>query len=313
MKERLTIVIPCYNEAEVLGVTFERLLALSTQMSSLEVSVLFVNDGSRDKTPIILDEYADRYEWVQLLHLSRNFGHQAAVTAGLSYAKGDYVVVIDADLQDPPEVIPQMLAHLKEHNANVVYGVREVREDETWFKKVTAKVFYRLLNYLSETPFPVDAGDFRLMDRKVVDEFNRLTEHNKYVRGLVSWMGYTQLPYYYRRHERAAGRSKYGLRQMLKLASDAILYFSYKPLKIASGLGFVSVLVGLVLGLWSFFGKFLGFTHPETGWTSIVTIVIFFGGVQLISIGLVSRYIGVIFDEVKRRPEYIVSKSRNLP
>ncbi|SPY36113.1 Bactoprenol glucosyl transferase homolog from prophage CPS-53 [Porphyromonas cangingivalis] len=312
MKESLTIIIPCYNEEDVLETTFQRLLGILPMIPELEVSFLFVNDGSKDGTAMILNRFAREQERVQVIHFSRNFGHQSAVTAGINHAVSDYVVVIDADLQDPPEAIPEMWHYLKDQNANVVYGVRQERRDETWFKKCTAKIFYRLLNYLSETPFPVDTGDFRIMDRKVVEEFNALPEHNKYIRGLISWMGYNQVPYYYHRHERAAGKTKYGLRKMLKLAFDAILYFSYRPLKVASGLGFASVIIGLLLGLWIVFGKFLGFTHPETGWTSIVTIVIFFGGVQLITIGLVSRYIGVIFDEVKRRPEYIVAQKINV-
>ncbi|MDO4771614.1 glycosyltransferase family 2 protein [Porphyromonas sp.] len=312
MSETLTVIVPCYNEEDVLEITCQRLSELMAQMPDFEVSILFVNDGSKDATASILNRIARQDDRMQVIHFSRNFGHQSALTAGMNYVDSDYIAVIDADLQDPPEIIPDMLKHLKDIQANVVYGVRRVRADETWFKKATAKIFYRLLNYLSESPFPVDTGDFRVMDRKVIGVFKALPEHNKYIRGLISWMGFEQVPYYYDRHERAAGKSKYGLRKMLKLAFDAILYFSHKPLKVASGLGFASVFIGLLLGLWIFFGKFLGFTHPETGWTSIVTIVIFFGGVQLITIGLMSRYIGVIFDEVKRRPEYIVAQTINL-
>ncbi|WP_369491028.1 glycosyltransferase family 2 protein [Porphyromonas cangingivalis] len=188
MKESLTIIIPCYNEEDVLETTFQRLLGILPMIPELEVSFLFVNDGSKDGTAMILNRFAREQERVQVIHFSRNFGHQSAVTAGINHAVSDYVVVIDADLQDPPEAIPEMWHYLKDQNANVVYGVRQERRDETWFKKCTAKIFYRLLNYLSETPFPVDTGDFRIMDRKVIEEFNALPEHNKYIRGSsVGW------------------------------------------------------------------------------------------------------------------------------
>ncbi len=312
MRETLTVIIPCYNEEEVIEMSYRRLADIIPMMSEIEVSLLFVNDGSRDRTAEILNGIAEHDRRVKVLHFSRNFGHQAALTAGMRATSSDYAAVIDADLQDPPEIIPEMLRHLKSEGASVVYGVRKERDGETWFKKVTAKMFYRFLNYMSESRFPVDTGDFRVVDRKVVEVFNGLTEHNKYIRGLISWMGFKQCPYYYHRHERAAGETKYGLRKMLKLAFDAIYYFSLKPLKLATGLGFISVIVGILLGLWSFFGKLWGFTHPESGWTSIVTIIIFFGGVQLLTIGLLSRYVGVIFDEVKKRPEYIIARSVNM-
>ena len=308
----LTVLIPCYNEEAVISETYRRVTKVLGEMKDVEGNILFVDDGSKDQTLAILSSLAQEDPALQILSLSRNFGHQAAVTAGIHHCASDYIVVIDADLQDPPELFPQMWRVMQESGANVVYGVRNSREGESLFKKTTAKLFYRFLNYLSDTPFPLDAGDFRMMDRKVSDAFCNLREHNKYVRGLISWVGYKQIPFYYDRAERRAGETKYGLSQMAGLAMNAIHYFSVRPLKIASSLGFLCVIIGIVMAVWVILGKVYGFTHPDSGWSSILITVIFFGGVQLLCIGLLGRYIGVIFDEVKSRPEYIISQSINI-
>lgn len=313
--ESLSVIIPCYNEEEVLPLTYPRVRAVLDELESsgsIVGRMLFINDGSSDRTHELLDTFASNDPSVQVLHLSRNFGHQAALTAGLRACFSDYAAVLDADLQDPPEVIPEMLAMMKEGGHAVVYGVRSKRDGESRFKKWTAKGFYRFLNWMTERPIPQDTGDFRIINRRVLDAFRSLPEHNKYIRGIISWMGFSQAPYYYHRHERAAGDTKYSLVKMVRLATDAIQYFSYKPLKLATRLGFLSVGIGLLLGLWVILGKVFGFTYPESGWSSIMIAIIFFGGIQLITIGVLSKYVGVIFDEVKQRPEYIIAESRNI-
>ena len=221
-------------------------------------------------------------------------------------------VIIDADLQDPPEVIPEMIQTMIDSNAQVVYCVRKSRKGEGIFKKLSAKVFYRLLNFFSEVRLPVDTGDFRLIDKSIIREFNQMHEKGKYIRGLVSWIGFKQVPFYYEREARFAGETKYPFSKMLKLATTSLLYFSTKPLKIASTLGFFSVVFSLILGVWSVLGKLMGYTHANSGWTSLFVLIIFFGGVQLVTIGIVGAYIGNLFDEIKNRPEYIIEKKVNF-
>lgn len=304
----LTIIIPCYNEEAVLSETNRRVLNVIDNLEGFDSNILYVNDGSKDKTGDLLRTFCEESPKVKAVMLSRNFGHQAALTAGLKECDADYIAVIDADLQDPPELIPEMLHLMITKDANVVFGVRKEREGEGWFKKFSAKWFYRFLNSMSDSPFPVDTGDFRIIDRKVLNTFNQLPEHNKYIRGLISWIGFKQLPFYYVRQERLAGETKYSMKNMINLADNALHYFSVKPLKIASSLGLLSVIIGLIMAIWTFGGKIFGYTHPESGWTSIIIIIIFFGGVQLLTIGLLGKYVGVIFDEVKRRPEYIIAE-----
>jgi len=241
-----------------------------------------------------------------VLHFSRNIGHQPAVTAGIHHCDADWAVIMDADLQDPPECIPAILEQCKREQANVVYCVRTTRQKESIFKRFTAKSFYRLMNSMSEVKFPLDTSDFRLIDRKVMDEFCKLRERNKYVRGLVGWVGFKQVPFYYERKARLAGVTKYPFSKMLKFASTALLYYSKKPLLIAIGLGFIAVIVGFVLAVWVIMGKLFGFSNSITGWSSILMTIVFFGGVQLLTIGILGQYIGILFDEIKDRPEYII-------
>jgi dolichol-phosphate mannosyltransferase len=217
-------------------------------------------------------------------------------------------VIIDADLQDPPEVIPNMLRQLVSEKANVMYGVRKKRKGETWFFLLSAKLFYVLMNRLSDVPMPLNAGDFRVIDRKVIDAFNALPENTKYIRGLISWMGFKQMPYYYEREPRFAGSSKYSLAKLIRLASTGIFGFSKKPLQLATAFGFLSVGAALLLSAWILFNKLVNPQYLISGWTSIVLLVIYFGGVQLLTIGILGQYIGSLFDEVKRRPEYIVDE-----
>lgn len=307
----LSVIIPCYNEELVVHETYERLSKV-LKKTGLDYELIFINDGSFDKTFSILYELSQFDNSVKVINFSRNFGHQCAVTAGINNCNGDLAVIIDADLQDPPEVILDMLDIQKKEEANVVYGVRKKREGESWFKLITAKYFYRTLNNLSDVQFPVDTGDFRLIDRKIINEFNHLHEKNKYIRGLISWMGYKQVPCYYERKERFAGETKYPLKKMLKFATTGLLAFSKKPLKLAELIGSITVVFSLIYAIIVLVLKLI---HPTTlvaGWTSLILITLFLGGIQLITIGILGEYIGNLFDEAKNRPEYIIDEKINL-
>ena len=309
--EKVAVIVPCYNEEAVLRESYRRTKAALAHLSN-PTEIIYINDGSRDRTRALLDELAVADPSVKVIHFSRNFGHQPAVTAGIHHCDADWAIIIDADMQDPPELIPDILALREKEQANVVYCVRLSRDGESRFKLLTAKWFYRLFNSMSEVHFPLDTGDFRLIDRKVMNEFSRFSEHGKYIRGLISWIGFKQVPFYYERKARIAGETKYPLRKMLSFASNAMLYFSKKPLKLATGLGFLSVLVGIILAVWFTLGKIYGFSNAEVGWTSIMTSIIFFGGVQLLTVGVLGQYVGILFDEIKARPEYIVDEKRNF-
>lgn len=307
----LSVIIPCYNEELVVRESHKRLTSVMQQIE-MDYELIFINDGSRDNTYSILKELASQDPCTKILNFARNFGHQCAVTAGLNNCNGDLAVIIDSDLQDPPEVILEMLEIQKREGANVVYGVRKKREGESWFKLITAKYFYRTLNKLSDVQFPVDTGDFRLIDRNIIDVFNNMHEKNKYIRGLISWMGYKQVPCYYERKERFAGETKYPLKKMLKFASIGLFYFSKKPLKMATWLGFFSVALCLIYAIIIFIMKLVNPASFVVGWTSIVLLVIFFGGVQLLTVGILGQYIGNLFDEAKDRPEYIIRDKVNM-
>lgn len=306
----LSVIIPCFNEEEVLHESYRRTKAVLDTLPC-DAGIIYINDGSRDRTRMILDELAASDRRVKVLHFSRNFGHQPAVSAGIRNCHTDLAIIMDADLQDPPELIPEILALREKEQANSIYCVRRSRDKESFFKLFTARLFYRTMNRMSEVEFPLDTGDFRLIDRKIMNEFNRLREHGKYIRGLVSWIGFKQVPFYYERKARVAGETKYPLIKMIRFASNALLYFSKKPLRLAMGLGFIAVIIGIILAIWFMLGKLYGFSNAETGWTSIMTVVVFFGGVQLLTIGVLGQYIGVLFDEIKNRPEYIIDEKRN--
>lgn len=307
----VSIIIPCYNEQQVLKETYTRLTqVMLTHFKQYEL--VFINDGSRDATLAILKMLADEDPAVSVLSFSRNFGHQPAVSAGIANCKGEVAVIIDADLQDPPELIPDMVKLWQEKQCNVVYAVRENRDGETYFKKLTAKLFYRLINYLSEVPLPVDTGDFRLIDRKVIDAFNLLPERNKYIRGLISWVGFKQEPIRYHRAERFAGKTKYTLSKMLRFARTSLLYFSHKPLRIASSLGIISVAVAMCLLIWVIYNIIFLPNQLAHGWASLLIVIMFFGGIQMLTIGVLGEYISSIFDEIKKRPEFIIDEKINI-
>ncbi|NOU91508.1 glycosyltransferase [Paenibacillus sp. LMG 31460] len=300
---RYSVVIPVFNEEAVIQETYQRLKQVMNRTDS-SYELLFVNDGSRDHTAAILQGISETDERVKLINFSRNFGHQIAITAGMDYANGDAVVVIDADLQDPPELILEMIAKWKE-GYDVVYAKRTKRKGETFFKKQTAHLFYRILQASTDIAIPVDTGDFRLMDRKVCDEMSRLTEKNRFVRGLVSWVGFRQTAVEYVRDERAAGETKYPLKKMLKLSMDGITSFSIKPLKLATYLGGMLSISGLAYLVVIIYLK-LFTENAVAGWNGIAIMQLFFSGFILIILGLVGEYIGRIYDESKGRPLYIV-------
>lgn len=298
-----SVIVPMYNEEEVIGTTFERLKQVMDSLGE-RYELIFVNDGSKDRSAEIIKELAEEHQEVVLIDFSRNFGHQIAITAGMDYARGDAIIIIDADLQDPPEVILQMIDKWRE-GYEVVYGKRVKRKGETWFKKATAKIFYRTLRALTNVDIPADTGDFRLIDRKVCDVLKGLKEKNRFVRGLVSWIGFRQTSVEFVREERFAGVTKYPLKRMLRFALDAITSFSYKPLKIASYIGFTISFFSFIYLVIVVYQRL--FTNTTTaGWTSIVAINLLFNGIILILLGVIGEYIGRIYDETKNRPLYIV-------
>lgn len=299
-----SIVIPVFNEQECIAETARRLQEV-LDLTQESYELIFVNDGSRDRSAEIIETLATHHPSIRLLNFSRNFGHQIAVTAGIHHAAGQAVILIDADLQDPPEVIPAMIKKWKQ-GYDVVYGKRIKRERETLFKKATAKAFYRLLRSMTRIDIPVDTGDFRLMDRKVCDVLNGLKERNRFIRGLVSWVGFKQTSVEYVRDQRYAGVTKYPFRKMLHFAVDGITSFSYKPLRMASYFGFGLSALSFIYLLIVLYQKL--FTDTTiAGWTSIVAMNLFFNGIMLMILGVIGEYIGRIYDESKGRPLYIVS------
>jgi len=309
--KKISLVVPMYYEEKVVDECYKRLTETLKSIKNYTYEIIFINDGSKDKTFELLSKIAKKDEKVKIISFSRNFGHQCAVTAGLKYVTGDAIVIIDADLQDPPELIPDMLK-LWEDGNEVIYGKRKSRKGESFFKLFSAKMFYKTLNALSDVDIPMDTGDFRLVDRKVVDTINAMPEHNKFLRGLFSWVGYKQKAYEYERKERFAGETKYPLKKMLKLASDGIISFSTKPLKIVGGIGVFSIILSIVILLYSIISYIFKLNELAAGWTSLMVTITFFAGMQLVSIWIMSEYIGRIYDESKDRPEYIIDKTINI-
>lgn len=299
-----------FNEEEVIEHTYER-LKLVMDHAEEPYELIFVNDGSKDRTVELVSMICDFDPNARLINFSRNFGHQIAISAGMDYAQGDAIVVIDADLQDPPEVILDMIAKWKE-GYEVVYGKRLKRKGETVFKKLTAKMFYRTLRSLTNVEIPVDTGDFRLIDRKVCDVLRGLKEKNRFVRGLVSWIGFRQTMVEYEREERFAGETKYPLKKMIAFAIDGITSFSYKPLRIASYIGFALSFTSFLYLLVVIFQKlFTGSTIA--GWASIVAVNLLFNGIILMLLGIIGEYIGRIYEESKNRPLYIIREVQGYP
>ncbi len=304
----LSVIIPMYNEEEVILETYKRLSAILQKMDC-DHEMVFINDGSKDRTMEIMKEVANNDKNVKIVDFARNFGHQTAVTAGMLYCNGDAAVIIDADLQDPPELIPGMLEKWKE-GYKVVYGKRLKRDGESAFKLATAKMFYKVMNKLSGNMIPQDTGDFRLIDRAVIDVMNCMPEHNRFLRGMGSWVGFSQYAYEYHRDKRFAGTTKYPLKKMLKLAKDGIISFSNKPLEWLSSIGVSLIALG---GLWLFILIILAICAVEFGtWQIIIGAMMMLCGLLLLGMGILGEYIGRIYDEAKGRPQFTVGAMYNF-
>lgn len=301
----LSIVIPLYDEEKGIPELSAR---LTTVIDSLETTaeIIFVDDGSRDGTGELLAALSQKDPRFKVVRLSRNFGHQVAITAGLHHTSGRAIVAMDGDLQDPPEVIPRLVQQWRE-GFDVVYAIREKREDERWHKRTAKSLFYRLLAKMADVQIPVEVGDFRLADRRVVDIFKRMPEHNPYVRGMFSWIGFRQTGVHYRRDERYAGQSKYPLTKLVKLALDGIIGFSDLPLRLALSMGFFMATAAFLLGIGAIVSKLSGI-YIVPGWASLVVVISFLGGIQLAVLGAVGLYVGRIYEEVKNRPLYLVDE-----
>lgn len=304
----LSIVIPVYNEKDNIAPLLERLIPI---IETFDFEILFVNDGSRDGTPEIIKDHAKKEKRIKLLSFNRNFGHQAALVAGYRFAEGDAVITMDADMQDPPDIIPEMVQKW-EKGAKIVYAKREKRDVDSFFKKLTAQLFYRFMNAMSDRKIPEDVGDYRLLDREVVDFLKALPEHSPFLRGLVAWSGYSEEYVYFVREKRHAGKTHYSLSKMINFAMDGITSFSVKPLRIASYMGFAAATAGFIGMIYAIIGKFLLPIPWVTGWTGLFVGVMFIGGVQLITIGIIGEYISKIYLEVLNRPHYTIKEKINI-
>ena len=301
----LSIVVPCYNEAECLEVLHARVSGAARVAVGEDYEILFVNDGSRDGSWEVMQRLSAGDTHLVAINLSRNHGHQLALTAGLDLCAGERILIIDADLQDPPELLSDMLTTMTEAQADVVYAVRRKREGESVFKKATAALFYRVLDRVTDTPIPLDTGDFRLMSRRALDAFLSLPEQARFIRGMVAWIGFRQVPFLYDRAERHAGETKYPLGKMIRFALDAVTGFSTAPLRFASHVGLALTAASLLLFVYIAIGFFTG--SAVQGWTSTMLVVVLLGAVQMFVLGMIGEYLGRLYVESKRRPLYIVA------
>lgn len=307
----LSIVIPVFNEEENIQPLYKRLVDTIKEYNLPRTELIFVDDGSSDKTlERISSLKPEEAVLIKSLELSRNFGHQIAVTAGLDQSSGNSVVIIDADLQDPPELIPEMLQKIQE-GYDVVYAKRRARKGESWLKKATAKWFYRLLSRITSVPIPVDTGDFRVITRRIVEVLNKMPEREKFLRGQIAWIGFSQTFVEYDRDERLSGDTGYTWRRMISFALDGITSFSNFPLKVATVSGFVMSFVSFLLMLYALYSRFILKVY-EPGWTSLMLSVLFIGGIQLVSIGIIGEYIGRISNNVKQRPLYLIKDEKTI-
>jgi dolichol-phosphate mannosyltransferase len=304
-RPKLSIVIPCYNEEACLELLHARVSAAAKAAVGEDYEIVLINDGSRDASWKVMQQLSASDPHLIAINLSRNHGHQLALTAGLDLCAGEEILIIDADLQDPPELLTDMRAAMRSQGADVVYAVRRKRDGETIFKKITAAFFYRMLDRITDTPIPLDTGDFRLMTRRALDAFLSLPEQARFIRGMVAWVGFKQVPFVYDRHERHAGESKYPLGKMIRFALDAITGFSTAPLRFASHVGLLLTGASALLVLYILVGWLFGRAIP--GWTSLMLVVVVLGAVQMFVLGLIGEYLGRLYVESKRRPLYIVA------
>jgi glycosyltransferase involved in cell wall biosynthesis len=304
-RPQLSVVIPCYNEEACLEMLHGRVSAAARAAVGDDYEIVLINDGSRDRSWEVMQRISAGDPRLIAINLSRNHGHQLALTAGLDLCSGEEILVIDADLQDPPELLTDMRAAMRSQGADVVYAVRRKRDGETIFKKITAAFFYRMLDRITDTPIPLDTGDFRLMTRRALDAFLSLPEQARFIRGMVAWVGFKQVPFPYDRHERLAGESKYPLGKMIRFALDAITGFSTAPLRFASHVGLLLTAASALLVLYIVAGFLMGAAIP--GWTSLMLVVVVLGAVQMFVLGMIGEYLGRLYVESKRRPLYIVA------
>ena len=306
----VSVVIPIYNEEKNLEELSKRLLEFQDNLTSFTFEIILVNDGSSDASYEKMLLLSNQYKSFKLINLSRNFGHQLAITAGMDHANGDACVVMDGDLQDPPELILQLIQKWKD-GFEIVYAVREKRDGESFFKLITAKLFYRLLKKITNVDIPVDTGDFRLIDRKVLDVLKNMPEKHRFIRGMVAWSGFKSTPVFYHREKRFAGTTKFTLSKMIQFSLNGITSFSSYPLKLASTLGLIVSISGF---LYLMYVVYLALFTDRTveGWASMMVVVLFLGGVQLLSLGVIGEYIGRINEEVKKRPNYIIADKINF-
>lgn len=303
--KKISVVVPMYYEEEMVNTCYKELIKVLTSLKDYDYEIIFINDGSQDKTLPLLTKIANKDKKVKIISLSRNFGHQAAVSAGLKYATGDAVLIIDADLQDPPKVIPDMLK-LWEKGYEVIYGRRLLRKGESFFKLFTAKMYYKVLNHLSTVNIPKDTGDFRLVDKKVVEVINSLPEHNRFLRGLFSFAGFKQIEFLYERDKRYAGKTKYTLKKMLRLSSDGIIGFSDKPLSFLFTISFIFFIIAII-------SLILLFIYPKKYLLFLLICLLNFNtSIIIICLWILSLYIRRIYDEVRNRPTYIIDKTINI-
>ncbi len=302
LRATLSVILPIFNEESVIPALFQALTPLLTSMSP-SYEIICVNDGSTDRSPFLLQALAAQDQHIKIINFSRNFGHQMAITAGLDHSSGQAVLIMDADLQDPPEILPQFIAQWRQ-GYEVVYAVRRGRKEGLW-KRLAYAVFYRTMKAMADINVPLDAGDFCLLDRCVVDVLVALPERHRFLRGLRSWVGFRQIGIEYERGARHSGAPKYTLRQLIRLALAGYIGFSSMPLHAAGWLGFFTSGLGAVLTLWALVTKMLGIPSPQ-GWASILSVVLFMGGIQLVMLGVVGEYLGRVYDEVRQRPLYIV-------
>ena len=304
----LSVVVPVFNEEKNILPLLKRLIP---SIKKYQYEIIFVNDGSSDKTDEIIKKQIEKYKNIRLISFNRNFGHQMALSAGYKNAKGEAVISLDADLQDPPEIIPQMIKKW-EDGASVIYAKREKRVVDSFFKKQTAQIFYKFINLLSDTPIPTDVGDFRLLDKELVNLLNNLPEQSRFLRGLVAWGNYPTEYVFFEREKRFSGETHDGFLKMLNFALEGITSFSIKPLRIATYFGFLSGLLGFLGIIYKLIEKIIYPQEFTVGWTGLFTAIMFIGGIQLITIGIIGEYIGKIYKEIQRRPMYLIKERINI-
>ena len=302
----ISVIVPVFNEEKNLRTLFERIVN-SLKTTGSEFEIIYINDGSRDNSLSVIKHLANQYSYVKFINFSRNFGHQIAVSAGLDMCSGSQAVIIDADGQDPPELIPELYNKLNE-GYEIVFARRNKRKGESIFKKLTAKIFYRILSSLTSVDIPLDTGDFRIINRKVIEQIKKMPEKQKFLRGQMAWLGFRQASVEYNRDERLNGKTGYTIRKMLRLATDGITSFSNFPLRLATISGFLCAFAGFLLILYTLYSRFI-LKDYEKGWSSLMITIIFLGGIQLIGIGIIGEYISRIYDNIRNRPLYIVDET----